>query len=67
MRKLVLVSLLLFSLAGCWSHTVEEKPVVVQPQPTVVQPPPAANTAVVPQTSAVICPNGVQVPAGAAC
>ena len=67
MRNFIWVSFLLTSLVACSSHTVEERPVVVQPQPTVVQPP-STNTVVIPPAgSTVICPNGVQVPVGAAC
>jgi hypothetical protein len=52
MRAFILVGLVSLSLAGCYSRTVEEKPVVVQPQS---QP---SSTVVVPQGSTVVCPAG---------
>ena len=60
MRRIAVISLLLFGLAGCYSRTVEEKPVVVQPQPshTVIVPPAGAT---------VICPNGDRIPYGTTC
>jgi hypothetical protein len=66
MRKLILISLLLAGLAGCSSPSLPEKPVVthmMQPQP----PSPTSTAALPASGPPVICPNGVQVPAGAAC
>jgi hypothetical protein len=60
MRKVILISLLFVGLSGCASRTVAQMPIEEQPHP--------ASTAALPPTgSAVICPNGVQVPAGATC
>jgi len=63
MRAIVVISLLAAgaALAGCYSRTVEERPVVVQPQPQ------SSSTVVVPPGSTIICPNGTAVPSGSAC
>lgn len=55
------IPLLLAGLVGCLHRTVAEKPVVVQS-------PSQTYTVIVPPAgSAVICPNGLRVPYGAAC
>jgi hypothetical protein len=51
MRNLVALVFVSVALAGCFSHTVEER------QPVVVAAPPS-NTVVVPPGTTVVCPNG---------
>jgi hypothetical protein len=51
MRSLIAVVFVSVALAGCFSHTVEER------QPVVVSAPPA-NTVVVPPGTTVVCPSG---------
>ena len=62
MRYVLLLPVLAFGLAGCYSSHTVEKPVVVQPAQQ------APGSVVVPAGGAtVVCPNGTTVPAGNAC
>ncbi len=56
MRPAYFIALALsLALAGCYSHTVEERQPVVVQQPS---PPPQSNTVVVPPGTTVVCPAG---------
>ena len=62
MRYVLLLPVVAFALAGCYSSHTVEKPVVVQPAPQ------APGSVVVPYGGAtVVCPNGTTVLAGNAC
>jgi len=53
MRVYVLIAFATsLALTGCYSRTVEEKPVIVQP------PPQPSRTIIVPPGSTVVCPAG---------